>query len=148
MEYFVQIVSAIVATFGFALIFNVKKEHILGASMGALISWGSYLFFMHLEIPVFFSTLFASMLIGIYGEVMARIRKVPTTIYFMPGCIPLIPGSNLYYALQAFIMGEGLAFETNIKLLVYYALGISLGLFIITETDAARLKLKRILSRK
>ncbi len=43
MKYLIQIITAYIGSLGFALLFNIKKERILYASIGGIITWCIYL---------------------------------------------------------------------------------------------------------
>jgi uncharacterized membrane protein YjjB (DUF3815 family) len=48
----------------------------------------------------------ASIIIGIYSEVMARINKAPVTVYVICSLIPLVPGGGMYYTMFESITGS------------------------------------------
>ena len=77
----------------------------------------------------------SAIIIGIYGSVFSHIAKVPTTIMFIPACVPLIPGGNLYNMALSMISSDWSGFASNFALLALYTTGISFGLAIIGETE-------------
>ena len=141
MQVVIQILASIGATLGFCLMFHTEKEHLLIPSLGGGLCWGAYLLFVHLGCSIFPATFFASFLVGIYGVVSSYLSRVPTTVYFIPCCIPLIPGGNLYYTIMALIRQDWLDARNNAIQLGLFALGISLGLALAMELDYMRRKL-------
>lgn len=135
LKYVIQIIAAGVGTLGFCLTFNMKKKYIAITSVGGMICWAFYLLLQALSAKVFLSTLVAAILVGIYGEIFARIMKVPTTVLFIPACVPLIPGGNLYYLTLAMISSDWPKCINNLVLLSLYALGIALGLAVVSEFE-------------
>ncbi len=98
----IQLVSAWVGSVGFALVFNVEKKCVIAASLGGLLIWGVFLLCDSLlSLGVFSSTVIAAASGQIYSEIMARIYKSPTTVFFIPGVVPLIPGGSLYRTMYA-----------------------------------------------
>jgi uncharacterized membrane protein YjjB (DUF3815 family) len=94
-----KIVVTFIAVLGFALFFNVRKERILYATIGGVITWLVF-FFLHNKMSgIFAPTLVASMFAGIYAEVLARLFKTPATVFFITAVIPLVPGRSLYYTM-------------------------------------------------
>ena len=138
----IQIVAATVGTFGFCLTFHVDRRHILVPTIGGGLCWAIYLFLNHIAgLSLFPATFITSFLIGVYGETMAHLRAVPTTVYFIPSCIPLIPGGNLYYMLTGLIDADYAVASKNAVQLVLYTLGIATGLAVVMELDHIRRQL-------
>lgn len=139
----IQIVAAAVGTFGFCLIFHVDRRHILVPTIGGGLCWAIYIFLNRVVgLPLFPATFLTSLIIGIYGEVMAHIRQVPTTVYFIPSCIPLIPGGNLYYMLTGLLAADYVLASKNAIQLVLYTIGIASGLAVVMELDHMRRQIK------
>lgn len=98
-ELLFKIIVTLIAVLGFALFFNVRKERIIYATIGGVITWLIF-FFLHKEITSLFApTLIASMFAAIYAEVLARVFKTPATVFFITAVIPLVPGRGLYYTM-------------------------------------------------
>lgn len=142
METIIQILAATVGTIGFCLMFNTNPKHIVIPAIGGGLCWAIYLYMRHLGLSIFLATFIASALIGIYGEIFAHLCKMPTTVCFMPSCVPLIPGSNLYYALGGLLARDWTVLRENTTLLVWYAIGIAAGLALIYELDSVRLRIE------
>ena len=46
------------------------------------------------------------MVIALYSEASARIRKCPVTPYLLVALFPLVPGGGIYYTMEYCIQGE------------------------------------------
>ncbi len=134
----IQLLFATSGTFGFCLVFNVPQKHILYPTIGGFICWFTHLFMLSLGCHVFLAALTAAFAVGLYGEIMAKILPVTSRLFFIPSCIPLIPGKNLYYSTLAVIFTDREMFTDNIRLLVLYAVGIALGLAVAAEIEKAK----------
>ena len=70
--------------------------------------WGVYLLADHARwiegdfIPYLLASAFAVL----YAELMARLRKCPTTLFVIPAILPLVPGGSLYYAMSYAVRGQ------------------------------------------
>ena len=131
----IQLLAAALGTLGFCIIFNLRKKNILVSTVGGFICWAVFLLMQYCGAHIFASVFVAAFIVGIYGEIFAYILKVPTTILFIPACVPLIPGGNLYYSAMAVISSDWNQFTNNIVLLVLYAVGIALGLAAVVEIE-------------
>ena len=134
-EMLTQLIAAFFGTLGFCIAFTMRKKYIAVPAVGGLLCWASYLLFQSLSVGVFVATLLSAIIVGIYGEVFAHVMKVPTTILFIPACVPLIPGGNLYYLALALISSDWNQCIKHLVLLLLYAVGIALGLAIISEFE-------------
>lgn len=139
----IQVIAAAVGTLGFCLVFNMKKKYLAIPAVGGMICWSIYLYLQSLSVGVFAATLLASMVMGLYGEILARVIKVPTTILFIPACVPMIPGGNLYYLALAMISSDWDQCIKNLTLLSLYAIGIAFGLAIISELEKMIMNAKK-----
>ena len=92
MQYAVELITAFLGSLGFALLFRVRREKLLLASLGGLLAWGIYLlmgFATDQDVVRYFA---ASVVLTVYGEIMARVVKCPATLFIVTASIPLIPG--------------------------------------------------------
>ena len=132
MEIFVQLLAASLGSLGFAMIFRLRAALLPPAALGGLINWGIYLLLFHLSGEVFLSALAASAASAVYAEILARRLRAPTTLFIVPAVIPSIPGSNLYYTMQAAVGGESGALIENALLTLEWAVAIAGGISIVT----------------
>lgn len=97
---------SMLATLGFAIIFNIRGKNILYAGLGGALAWFSYLFFQKIHFSITAANFMASIIIGLYSEVMARVNKAPVTVYVICSLIPLVPGGGMYYTMFESITGS------------------------------------------
>ena len=50
--------------------------------------------------------LLAAAAIGVFAEVMSRVRRCPVTGYVLVALLPLVPGGGVYYAMRHCVAGE------------------------------------------
>lgn len=110
-------VLSFIACFGFCLPFNIRGTvGTILCCLGGSLGWAVYLLFQHLGSSIYVSTLAASLFVSVYAEVMARIRKCPTSAYLVVSYFPLVPGFTIYQAMDYGIRGDiQLFLETFIK---------------------------------
>lgn len=75
------------------------------ASLGGAIAWFVF------EITAIYGNdliqyFAATVVLSLYSEIMARIHKVPVTVFLIAALIPLVPGSGIYYTMEHFIEGN------------------------------------------
>ena len=128
MEYMVQLVTAFLGSMGFALVFHIRREKLVLASLGGLLSWGIYLAlsgWTEQDVPRFFAAAAAA---AIYAEIMARVVKCPATLFLIAASIPLIPGGSLYKTMQYFMEQEFALCSAQGLNTMLLAMAIALGM--------------------
>ena len=128
MDMFMQLVTAFLGSLGFALLFQVRRDRLLPASLGGLLAWGVYLL-MGLAVQQDVVRYFvASVVLTVYGEILARIAKCPATLFIVTASIPLIPGGSLYRTMQYFMLNDLEAFSRQGLTTVLLAVAIAVGM--------------------
>lgn len=94
-----QIISAIITTCGFGLMFNIKNKNLVHTSIAGGLSWAIYLWGQELQLPEGLSYFIATLAMAIYSEVVARIISTPVTTILIAALIPLAPGGGIYYTM-------------------------------------------------
>lgn len=100
LENTIQLVCAFLGSLGFSLIFNIRKEKLLAAGFGGLLSWGVYLILGNLISGNVIRTFIASLALTLYAEIMARVKRSPATVFLVTAAIPLMPGGSLYMTMS------------------------------------------------
>ena len=124
----IQILTGAVGTFGFALFTHIRMKLLPAATMGGFLAWAVYLAVYYFSPSLFLSDLVAAIVVYIWSEIMARIMKAPVTIFLVPGIIPLLPGSYLYYATLALLNKETEQFQNYSISTIAVTMGIACGI--------------------
>lgn len=130
MHAWIQILTGAIGTFGFALFTHIRTKLLPAATVGGLLAWAVYLAVYHFSPNLFLSNLVAAIAVYIWSEIMARIMKAPVTIFLVPGIIPLLPGSYLYYATLALLNKETAQFQSYGISTIAVTMGIACGIVI------------------
>ena len=150
MQTFIGLLTALLGSAGFALIFNVRKQLLPLAALGGALCWGTYLLAGCATESVFLQSFTASAVTAVWSEVLARVKKTPlrssTSII---GLIPLVPGGTLYYAMSALVRqdwGQAQLYGYRVSVFVLgIAAGVSLTLSLLDMLLNAR---ERIQNRR
>ena len=109
-DYVVPCVCAFLACVGFTLMFNIHGMGKLIAGVGGALSWLVYL----LAGSTIFAAFLAAVAIGVFAEIMSRVRLCPVTGYVLVALLPLVPGGGVYYAMRHGVAGETDAFLSTL----------------------------------
>lgn len=132
MEILLAGIYSFIACIGFCLVFNLRGKMAAFASLGGALGWCVFLLCANIpnDIPRYF---IATILISVYAEMMARMHKVPVTVYLIVGLLPLVPGAGIYYTMEYCINGQmSLFVETGLHTMGI-AGALALGILLVSS---------------
>lgn len=129
--YLIQILAAVIGSFGFALIFNLKKDKMPYVLIGAGLGWAVYLVCYHYTQNLFLSNMIASVFCTASAEILARWRKAPSTLFLLVHILPLVPGGSLYYTMRSFVLNDKATFTGYGLNTLYVSAGIAVGILVV-----------------
>lgn len=134
-EYFIYfIISGTLGAAAVSMFFNLNPKRLWWGLLSAFLTLVVYYGLIkalgpeQLFAEIFIATLFAALL----SELLARIKKFPATVVLVPAIIALVPGSSLYYTMEAITsMNSAVAFSKGFECLMTL-LGIAVGVCVAT----------------
>lgn len=123
-----QLLMAVPASLGFALFFNMQGPAMVLAALGGFVSWGVFLGVGCIMPGVVVPCFAASVAAALYAELLAARFRAPSSIFFIVGVIPLIPGRYLFDTMQAAVAADWVRFWDLASITGQYALAIALGI--------------------
>lgn len=118
---------AFCACVGFGLGFNIYGTGNLICGLGGGLGWLVYLISINHLGGEILAAFLASIAIGAYSEVMARLRRCPVTGYLQVALLPLVPGAGIYHAMQYCVSGQTQLFLTTLLHTLGIAAALSVG---------------------
>ena len=134
MNAIIQITTGLLGTLGVNILFNIRGKKLIFASLGGLISWSVFLGLQPLFAGEAIRYLLSAAVVTIYGEVLARLEKTPTTTFLVPSVIPLIPGGALYYTMNYALNKQWSQFAQQAFYTLQLALCLAVGIIAVTTT--------------
>ncbi|MDE7334607.1 MAG: threonine/serine exporter family protein [Lachnospiraceae bacterium] len=126
------ILFSFTASFGFGIVFHIKKEYLIWAGLGGALTRLSYLLLLEIIDKRFVYTLLAAIIASLYAEIMALELKTPSTVFLYPAIIPLIPGGLLYNTAVNFFLHETALMLENARDCALTLVGMSIGFVLIS----------------
>lgn len=105
MNYLLDFILSFIATLGFAIIFEVRRHNLLWASICGGVGWIVYIISLNYY-GLFLSSLFSSLSIVLFARIMAKFRKAPALIFYIPGIFPIVPGAGIYNTAYSIVNGD------------------------------------------
>ena len=130
--YAIQILTSMLGSLGFALIFNIHGAGFLLCVLGGGICWAMYSMMLHLGCSDLVAYFTASVVGAVYAETMARIRKYPAISYLVISIIPLIPGAGVYYTTNHLVRGDMQSFSAQGIHTIAIAGAIAVGILMVS----------------
>lgn len=99
LEILKQFIFAGFGSVGFAIFFGIPSSAILQSGFISGLGWVVYYISSTYYNSVLTGAFLGALTVGFIGEMFARYYKKPATVYIIPGIIPLVPGSGMYYTM-------------------------------------------------
>ena len=125
-----HMVFSFLSSISFAVICNVPRKSIPIGGVVGMLGWMGYWFLSSAGYGVFLSSVVCSLLLALAGHISARVYKMPLTVFYVPGLVPIVPGITAFQAFRQLTLhdydGALIAF-LNVG---YCAVGIAVGLVV------------------
>lgn len=127
-KYIIQVIAAGLGAGGYSILFNIRRDKLVFASAGGSFAWIIYILASQFTPNAFVTNMLPASFATLYSEILARIKKAPTTVFLIPSIMPMIPGGGLFYTMSAVISNDTVLFEKYFVTTIETALGISIGI--------------------
>ena len=126
------VISGLVGTLGFSLLFKANPKHTAFNALGGAITCLVYVVCCELFEHEFMQNFFPALAATAYAEIMARVLKAPATPILACSIIPLVPGGKLYYTTYYVVVGQMELFEHTLTETFRIAAGLAVGIIVIS----------------
>ena len=138
------IISGMLGTVGFSILFKSDKNRIFCNAVGGGLTCLVYLISCHFVDHILVQYLVPALFVSAYAEIMARVVKAPATPILACSIISLVPGGKLYYTTYYFVVGDMEKFDVTLTETLQIAAGLAVGIIcisvIIHEINWSRFK--------
>lgn len=143
---YIHFLMAFLGTLGFCLLFHVPYRHILLSATGGGLGWVTYMYVVSNGNSAVAASFLGACTVSLVAEFSSRAGKEATTLFIIPGIIPLVPGAPLYYTMRAILENQ---FDTAAELgaqALFMAGSMAIALLLITSFTRFLVALKNSLS--
>lgn len=127
-DFFVQLVTSLLGSAAFAVLFRIRLKHLPIAMLGGGIAYFIYYVINYHFSSVFAAAFIASAVSALYAEACARFQEAPAIIFVLPCAIPIVPGGSLYRTMFNFISQNTELAKQYLMETLKVAIGIAGGL--------------------
>ncbi|AGB41437.1 hypothetical protein Halha_1496 [Halobacteroides halobius DSM 5150] len=110
MKILLELIANFILVLGYGIAFQAPKKSLFLLGLTGTFSWAGLLISQTLTNNLILASFIGAIIVGICGEVFARIKKLPATVFVISGILPLVPGvpayrTMLYLINQKYIAG-------------------------------------------
>jgi uncharacterized membrane protein YjjB (DUF3815 family) len=125
-----HMVFSFLSSISFAVICNVPRKSIPIGGLVGMCGWMGYWILSSAGYGVFLSSVACSLLLAFAGQISARIFKMPLTVFYVPGLVPIVPGITAFQAFRLLTLQDYHGALIGFLNVGYCAVGIAVGLVI------------------
>lgn len=149
MNSVITIITAIIGTVGFSLLFGLNPKLLGYAALGGGISWSVYLLYSNfVSDNVFLCCFFSTIAVAVFVSILSSKIEVPTIILLAPSVLPVVPGSDLYYSFLYLYKTDWSKFLLHGKNAVLSLFAISMGMTIVYFVKSINYNLRALKKTK
>lgn len=126
----IHMVFSFLSSISFAVICNVPRRSIPIGGLVGMCGWMGYWILSTEGYGVFLSSIVCSLLLAFAGQISARIFKMPLTVFYVPGLVPIVPGITAFQAFRLLTLQDYDGALIGFLNVGYCAVGIAIGLVV------------------
>lgn len=93
---FIRILGIFIGIYAFAIMTETPRKYLLTAGLVGAASGSVYLISEYFGSGAVWASFFSALAAAIIAHVLARLRKVPVTLFLIAGILPTVPGGGMY----------------------------------------------------
>ncbi len=128
-----QFLFSFCSTAGFSVLFNIPKHAIIKSSVVGAAGWITFLYCNHQSHSLVLSSFIGTCTVALLSEIFARVFKEAVTVFIIPGIIPIVPGSQMYYTMLALIEKNMDKFASSGRETIFIAGSIAVAILMISS---------------
>lgn len=86
----------LLSTGGFCLLFHIPKKQIFFSAVNGALGWTAFQYLMLTGNSKVLSCFMGALVVAVVAEFFSRAGREATTLFIIPGIVPLVPGAGMY----------------------------------------------------
>ena len=141
----IQFFAAFLAVIFFSITLEVNKKFIIYAGITGAIGWIIYYVLVYIGISVTIASLISAIIIAMVSYIFSKLFNVLTTLFLIPGILPIVPGIAMYRMVYYFFSNNMQEAKFYLFQAITIAGAIALGIFIVESITNIKLYKKEII---
>ncbi|GAB6136893.1 threonine/serine exporter family protein [Halanaerobaculum tunisiense] len=106
MEIGLQLIANFILVLGYGIVYQAPTESLPLLGVTGTLSWAGLLILQELTGNLILASFIGAIIVGVCGELFARIKKLPATVFIIAGILPLVPGVPAYQTMMYLVNEE------------------------------------------
>ena len=124
----IQIISSLLGSFGFAVLYNIRGKKLAVIAIGGALGWTLYLLCRSRGLGLYPGLFIGTFFVSALSAILARIMRTPVLVFQIPMTIPMIPGGDLYYTARHLVEKDFATFGVFANKVLSEAFAMALGI--------------------
>lgn len=117
-----------------AALLHVERRQWFFAGLGGMLGYAAAVLLSGGQTsPGLMPVFVGAIIVGLYSEALARIRRTPAISFCIPGIFPLVPGIDAYKTMQRLVEGDVSGAASSGTRTITLAFAIAFGLMTVTS---------------
>jgi uncharacterized membrane protein YjjB (DUF3815 family) len=112
------------------ILFNIDRRKIIFAGIGGALGWIVYSLVLSKTTSEVIASFFGALAVNAYSELMARIKKTPASMFYVPGIFPLVLGITAYSTVTYLVQKDFSSAQSTGILMLGIAGAIGFGIML------------------
>ncbi len=141
-ELIVRLITSLVASCAFAVVFKIAPRHLPYAAVSGALTYFVYHLVLYFNQTLLLAAFLSTVTAAVFAELYARIRRAPAMIILYSAVIPIVPGGSLYYWVQHLFSGDNVIASTYLGETIAVGLGMASGIVVVSLVFRTAFKAK------
>ena len=126
----IQFIAAFIAVVSFSINLEIPKKHLIIVGIVGALGWITYIICDYLKLPNIHSYFISTLLVAILSLILSKILNAVSTIFLIPGILPIVPGAAMYKMIYFLINNNWKESVYQLLQVILITGGIALAIFI------------------
>ena len=126
----IQFVAAFIGVIAFSVNLEIPKKYIIITGLVGAIGWIVYLICIKLDISNILSYFISDLTIAILSIILSKLLKAISTIFLIPGILPIVPGIAMYELIYYILNNDWHQAKYYLVQVILITGGIALAVFV------------------
>ena len=127
---FIHFIAAFIAVVSFGVNLEIPKKHLVIVGVVGALGWITYIICDYFKLPNILSYFISALVIAILSIILSKLLKAVSTIFLIPGILPIVPGIALYKMIYFLINNNLKESGKQLMQVIWITGGIALAIFI------------------
>lgn len=127
---FIHFISAFIAVVSFSINLEIPKKYIIIVGIVGALGWITYIICDYFKLSNVLSYFISALVVAILSMILSKLLDAVSTIFLIPGILPIVPGLAMYKMVYSFINNDHKESAYQLLQAILITGGIALAIFI------------------